>query len=538
MSQMVIKNVGTAGAIPISESADGKITEADVIAITVENTSSQYYVGSATVKPNADASLFNGTVYVSYYRDPLIVPQYSEQGLFTGVQLCVCANHNTTTNQLIYRIGGYSTSEFVSRWNGEGGQSLGTDGLLYIGSYDAYANNIEEIRDWDEAPSTNPVGDPDNLLPQGGEFADIEPFSTTDLQFLSQLEEPETINYGKMITAYQLYPDELQAIGDAIFLPNFWTALKNKFEGLSDPMSFIISAVELPFCLGVTPTTFSLGGVEVENSAGNPIACTKHTGRYLKYSFGSISLKEVWGSAKDYTDCSIDIFLPYVGMRSIDPELGVNSRLTLAMIVDVWTGDLNYLMQVDNENSANKYFTASCVPYRWSGNCGNRIPIGKVDPSTPILSVVSSLGSIALGAGMMALTGGIGGAAAAATGGMVTAGSAAGAGAGGSLIMGGAKDAASQLSKGFAPTVQSSGNISGATGYLDYQYPYLIIKRGVPAYPNNWRTEIGAPRYQEFTLSDLSGYTEFAEIHADEVNGASDEEKLMIEDILKSGVIL
>ena len=225
-------------------------------------------------------------------------------------------------------------------------------------------------------------------------------------------------------------------------------------------------------------------------------------------------------------------------MRQIDADLGVNSVLTLAVIIDVWTGDLNYMMEINNNSMQNKYFGSSGVPYRWSGNCGNKIPIGKVDPSTPILNVAASLGSMAIGAGMMALTGGIGGAAAAATGGMVTAGSAVGAGAGAGMLASGMRGAMQDLNQGFSPIAQSSGNISGAVGYMDFQYPYLVIKRGIPSYPNNWRAEIGAPRYQEFEVGDLSGYTEFAEIHADAVNGASDDEKTMIEDFLKAGVII
>lgn len=405
---------------------------------------------------------------------------------------------------------------------------------LYSGS----DSILEEQRDWDDQPSTDIENDPFNELPQGGEYAEVGDYAETYLQMLSELDEPETLNYGHFLTAYQLESSNLVDIGDFLFDAGFWTSLKNKFEGLSDPLSMIVSAVEIPFTLGVVPTTFKLGGVEVTDGNGDPILCSKHTGRYLKYSFGSITLKEVWGTAKDYTNCDISIFLPYVGMRQIDPDLGVNSVLTLAAIIDVWTGDLNYMLEVNNSSMQSKYFASSGVPYRWSGNCGNKIPIGKVDPSTPILNVAASLGSIAIGAGMFALSGGIAAPGAAAGIGAGLSGNAAMAGAGAGMILSGAKSAAGDLSNGFSPIAQSSGNISGAIGYMDFQYPYLVIKRGVPSYPNNWRAEIGAPRYQEFQVSSLSGYTEFAEIHADAINGASDEEKLMIEDFLKAGVIL
>ena len=418
---------------------------------------------------------------------------------------------------------------------------LPAPGIPYIASelYSGSDSVLEDLRDWDDQPSTDLENDPLNELPQGGEYAEVGDYAETYLQTLAELDEPETMNYGHFLTAYQLESSNLVDIGDFLFDTGFWTALKNKFEGLSDPLSMIVSAVEIPFTLGVAPTTFKLGGVEVTDGEGNPILCSKHTGRYLKYSFGSIKLQEVWGTAKDYTNCDISIFLPYVGMRQIDPDLGVNSVLTLAAIIDVWTGDLNYMMEVNNSTMQQKYFASSGVPYRWSGNCGNKIPIGKVDPSTPILNVAASLGSMAIGAGLMAAAGPAG----AAAGGAMAAGAtgaagAASAGAGAGMMLSGAKGFMHDLNNGFTPIAQSSGNISGALGYMDFQYPYLIIKRGVPSYPNNWRSEIGAPRYQEFQISSLSGYTEFAEIHADAVNGASDDEKAMIEDMLKAGVIL
>lgn len=398
--------------------------------------------------------------------------------------------------------------------------------------------DLDEERDWEDTPSIDPDNDPFNEMPQGGEYAELGTWDETFMQYLSDLLEPETLNYGHFLTAYQLDSSNLVDIGDFLFDTNFWTALKNKFEGLSDPLSMIVSAVEIPFTLGVVPTTFKLGGVEVEGSGGNPIACSKHMQRYLKYDFGSITLKEVWGTARDYTDCDISIFLPYVGMRRIDPDLGVNSVLTLSAIIDVWTGDLNYMMQVNNSAMQNKYYASSGVPYRWSGNCGNKIPIGKVDPSTPILNVAASLGSMALGAAALGAAGA--GAGPAVADALTAAGNVGvtSAAAGGAMFAGGAQGFMHQLNNGFSPIAQSSGNISGAIGYMDFQYPYLVIKRGIPSYPNNWREEFGAPRYQEFQVGNLTGYTEFADIHADEINGASDDEKAMIEDFMKAGVIL
>lgn len=415
-----------------------------------------------------------------------------------------------------------------------------TYGAYHLGTYPKSSFITE--REWDESPSTDPTNDPLNELPQGGEYADIGDFSETFLQLLSQLLEPESLNYGHFITAYQLDSDNLVDIGDFLFDAGFWQNLKNKFDGLSDPMSMIIGAVELPFTLAEAFTTFKLGGIEVQDGEGNPISCGKHTSRYVKHVFGSITLKEVWGSEKDYTECDVSIFLPYVGMRQLDPDLVVNSTLTLGVIIDTWTGDLNYLLEVNNSDMSGKYFNSSGVPYRFSGNCGNRIPIGKVDPSTPILNVASSLGSMAIGAGLIAATGGIGAGAAAAgalSGVGAGAGGALAGGVGGAMIASAGRNLASDITSGFNPSVQSSGNISGALGFLDYQYAYLVIKRGIPQYPNNWRAQIGAPRYQTFSGTSMTGFTQFAEIHLEQMGDASEDERRELERLLKEeGVIL
>lgn len=552
MATKAIKNTGALGPVPIYETEDGQITMAALSVIDITSSWSDphvYYIGSSGSRPSVTAygaSSGLPNVSLEYWRDPImqtLEPSWTVSGLITGAYpLIICAVHNTTTNKLYFQAYLNDPASFVSSWNASGGSPYTTDGVLFSGDYSDYENEIEELREWDETPSTDSENDPFNELPQGGEYAEVGAWDETFQQFLSDLLEPETLNYGHFLTAYQLDSSNLVDIGDFLFDTGFWSALKNKFEGLSDPLSMIVSAVEIPFTLGVTPTTFKLGGVEVEGSGGKPIECEKHTQRYLKYDFGSITLKEVWGTAKDYTECDISIFLPYVGMRRVDPDLGVNSVLTLSAIIDVWTGDLNYLMQINNAAMQNKYYASSGVPYRWSGNCGNKIPIGKVDPSTPILNVAASLGSMAIGAGLMMAAGPVGAAAGGAMAGGAAAGAGAGAGisagAGAGMMLSGAKGFMHDLNNGFAPLAQSSGNISGAIGYMDFQYPYLVIKRGIPSYPNNWRTEFGAPRFQEFLVSSLSGYTEFADIHADAINGASDDEKAMIEDFMKAGVIL
>ena len=385
-------------------------------------------------------------------------------------------------------------------------------GVLFNGSFDAMG--AVEDREWDEEPTDDPSGNPDNMGAIGGQFADTDSFDITDFITEQEIHAPEEMDYGKLISAIVLHEDQthgynLTQLNDALFLPNFWTSLKNRFEGLSDPLSMIISTIELPF----TPYTagskiMKLGGITVTDAEDNPILVRILGNHYSEMTLGSLVLKEVWGTEKDYNNCSVEIYLPYVGVRTIDTDLAVNYALTLHILIDNWTGDILYLLRCSNRNMAYKYMDSEFVAYRWSGNCAKTVPLGKVDNTSAIMSLLG-MPAKAIGG---AMAGGVFGATVAT----------------GSAI----------FSNDLSPIVQSSGSLSGNVGRMDLKYPYLIIKRGVPVYPNDWRAHIGATRYQTFTIGDLHGFTKFSDYHADQIEGANDAERAAIEQAMKAGVFL
>lgn len=422
-----------------------------------------------------------------------------------------------------------------------------TDNILFIGSL-ADANNngaAMDMKDWDSTP-TEDEDDPENELPQGGEYADLGLFEQTDIMSISDIPNPESVmnmDYGGFLRTYVIDQATLTAIGSSLFSPNFWTSLKQKFEGLSNPLSMIVNCIQIPvWNIGGSGGTLRIGGVEVEDEDGETIPVQFTSTRYVRYGMGSVTLKEIWGSEKDYNDVSISVFLPYVGVKEIDPDVVVGCTMTLTCYIDIWTGDILYLMHVSNADAKKKYFTAQSVPYRWSGNCAKTIPIGRVDNTNKLLSMAGVIAGLGVGAATMGA--GLAGAA----GGMALASQGLAGGAGdmsaglgiakiGMGIAGAA--AAKGLHSGFNPTVQTSSGVSGASGQMDYQYAYLMVKRGVPKYPNNWRSVIGATNYQTFQGLSMTGYTLFSEIHLTGMADASENERIELERILtEEGVIL
>lgn len=406
-----------------------------------------------------------------------------------------------------------------------------SNGILFNGTYAALEPDLSEVRDWDESPTddeNNPFGE----NPMGGEYADTAPlgFGNDDIDVPDTIPE---ISYSGFISAYKLDDGGVGNLGAAIFTTNTWTNLQNKFNGVGDPISYIISAVEIPYSAdpdGVKD--FNLGGIKIVDNNNNyvPVSYLEH--RYHRLNFGSLTLKETWGTEKDYSGTSVSIYLPYVGVKDLDTAVVMNSVITVKAMLDVWTGDLLYLLVISNKNAAYKYLGSSGIVYRFQGNCGKSIPIGKTDNTTQMLAIAGSIASMGVGLASGLPTGAMG----------YTVGNEFGASGDVSgnvnprLVGGGAAGMIGALTMG--PKISMAGGVAGAIGRGDYQQPYLIIKQSVPVYPKDWRAHFGAPRYQTFTLNTLTGYVKCSDVHADSIEGANDAERAAIEQALKAGVFM
>ena len=383
-------------------------------------------------------------------------------------------------------------------------------GALY-GAYllGTYSDSILD-RDWDQTPG---LDDGDPFGDQGGEDADRMPFGPYDQMPISELPNPDDIAYSSFCKTFILGSASIATLSSRLFHASTWTQLKQNFEGLGNPMDFIIKCHELPLNLTTDIyTEFDLGGVPVRDENGDPLYMPAAASRFYRIMCGSVTLKEVWGTSKDYSDISIHIFLPYVGMKELDPDIVVGSTLSLQCHVDIWTGDVLYLLHTDNNDISGKYYRQQCVPYRFTGNCASELPVGKVDNSNAIGGVGK-----AIAGGMAAFA------------------------IGGTLGMAAAMyaSAGSVGSGDWKPTYQSSGAVGGSTGLMDYQKPYIVIKRAVPQYPEGWKHEIGAPNYQGFTISSLSGFTVFHDVHLINMPGASKEEiDQLTRELTTEGIIL
>lgn len=367
-----------------------------------------------------------------------------------------------------------------------------------------------EARDWDEGPEADGDTTDDNF---GGAFADLMEFEQTDLQdYLSDLGwgtqsglDPYNVDeqgnaYCGFFTPYVLSHAQLVDLGRCMFSTDMWNTIKQWFEGPANVLQGILRCLDFPCYLPTGgATTICVCGQEIffSGGSGTNYATGHHlTSRYKDVNCGTIRLLEVWGTARDYTDTNVSIYLPFVGTKELDPQIVVGHNISLALRIDCWTGDIIYILHVDNDAINGKWYRDAGYVYRWTGNCASEIPIGRADGSRGLIPTLAGLGGIAAVAG--------------------------GFGAVGVPMLGVA--AAGVASGKLQKRVETSGSLTGNNGVLDVLYPYIMVQRSVPNYPADWRAQIGAPKKGTYTGDDLEGYTLFESIFLVEVEGASGEE--------------
>ena len=254
----------------------------------------------------------------------------------------------------------------------------------------------------------------------------------------------------------------------------------------NDPMQAIIGLHKVY----ATPNISGSGNIKVgyldsgvpSNTVGN---------QYTYIDCGTVSLREYYGNVLDYSPyTTVQLYLPFIGIVSLDIADISRSSITVKYGVDVLTGACLASVSVQRDN-------AGGVLYQYSGNCACQYPLSSGSYMGMVTGAIGSVGSLAKG-----------------------------------NIFGSALSIA-----GMHTNIEHSGGFSGNAGAMGIKKPYLIISRpqsvmndGFPSiqgYPSNYFTRLG----------DCNGFTQVAECHVENIS-ATDKELDKIKDLLKEGVIL
>lgn len=333
----------------------------------------------------------------------------------------------------------------------------------------------------------------------GGGDGDNDPsaIDQTDNVDIPDLPNIAIANNG-FITIYNPTAGQLNALSQFLWSSAFdIDSFKKLF---ADPMQCIIG-------LGIVPVEPTLGGTgtvhfgDIDTHVAMPYLSTQ----FVQKSMGSVSIEKYVGCFMDYQPYTqIEIYLPYIGTRPLNPDDIMGDTITLTYNIDCLTGGCCAIISSSSKG----------VLYQFNGSCIANVPVTSINYSSAIQNAVSAIGSIAT-VGVGAATG------AAPIAAMGVAGLAAN---------------AANAAVNSKPSVQRSGQMGGSAGLMSVQTPYLIITRPNMSVPNNLNKFTGNTANITMNLNSCHGFTMIDQIHLDGI-ACTDDEKAELMSILQKGVI-
>ena len=293
----------------------------------------------------------------------------------------------------------------------------------------------------------------------------------------------------KLYTVYNPSNGNLDSLGAYMWNTSIIQQLVELFT--NNPMDAIISLHQIY----ATPTTGSNKNIilgVLDSGVSSPVV----TNQYVVIDCGSVYVKEAYGDARDYTQVETDIFLPFIGLRSLDCHDVVGCEVGVKFKIDVYTGSTLAEISVTKMGITQ-------ILYTFEGNCSVQIPLTAADRSRMIQGIV------------------------AATTGLVTGGVGAAIGVAAAQGLGGAMQT----------SIQKSSAFSGNAGAMGGKKPYIVVTRQKSADAVGYADLIGNPTNKSVRLKDCRGYTRVKEIHID-IPRATEIEKQMLYGALKSGIII
>ena len=343
----------------------------------------------------------------------------------------------------------------------------------------------------------NPYGTETSIF--GGGDGDFDDAGVDDITKIDVPDVPSVSVTGcGFIKIYN--PSKSQLLSLSSFLWSSAFDIDSFKKLFSDPMEAIIG-------LGVVPVTPSIGGSanvkfgDIDSGVSMPVV----NNQYIQKSMGTVSVKKYVGCFMDYSPyTSIQIYLPYIGIRELSPDDVMNDTIQLDYNIDVLSGGCAALISTAKKG----------LLYQYNGSCIANIPLTAINYSGAIQNAVSALGSVAT-----TVVGAVSGAAPLAAMGVA-----------------GLATSAANTAVNSKPQVQRSGSMGGAAGLMSSQKPYLIINRPRMSVPDKLNKFSGNTCNVTMKLSACTGFTMIDTIHLSGMK-CTDNERDELMNILRQGVI-
>lgn len=338
-----------------------------------------------------------------------------------------------------------------------------------------------------------------------------------------------------LITVYNPTPAELYAFESWLWVTlsqaSVDTVWNNPFDG-------VIGLFEL-YC---TPTINGRRNIHSGFLDSGVPADT--VSRYTYIDCGTLGIPEYYGNYLDYSPYSkAHVYLPFIGIQELNVDDIVGHAVNITYRIDEYNGSCIAMITVAKVTTVNgEQVEYSNTMYQFSGNCAVELPISGGNQSSILAGMMTAnayqqAANISAGAqlvgGIASTIGGIIGLAAGGMGGGIGSGISNIIGAAGTQAYGQANALSHMLSG--KSTVQKSGQFGSSHGALGIKIPFITVTRPKQIQVPNYEELYGFPAHKMVTIGACQGFLRCREVHVISAT-ATDEEKGVIEQMLKSGV--
>ena len=365
---------------------------------------------------------------------------------------------------------------------------------------------------------------PIELGPSPGGLAPVPLMPGTDLPFdLSQ-------NVG-LVTVYHPTSAQLYAFERWLWV-TYADATIDKIW--NNPFDGIIGLFEL-YC---TPT--DVGNQTIRSGFLDSGINSAVISRYTYIDCGTLGIPEYYGNYFDYSPYSkCHVYLPFIGIQELNVDDIVGHAVNITYRIDEYNGSCIAMITVAKVTTVNGVTEEySNTMYQFSGNCSVELPLTGGSQASIRAGMMTA--NAYQNAANISATGQLIGGIASTIGGALSL-NAGGIGSGISQMVGaagtqayGQAQALSNMLSGKS-TVQKSGSFGASHGALGIKTPFITVVRPKQIQVPNYEELYGFPAHKMVTVGSCTGFLRCREVHVVS-STANDQEKSMIEQLLKSGV--
>lgn len=313
-----------------------------------------------------------------------------------------------------------------------------------------------------------------------------------------------------LISVYHPTDAQLKAFASWLWVtyadPSIEKLWNNPFDG-------VIGLMEL-YC---TPT--DIGTKTIRSGFLDSGVSSAIISRYTEIDCGTIFVPEYYKNYLDYSPYSkCHVYLPFIGIVELNVDDIVGHGVNITYRIDEYNGSCIAQIKVAKYTEVNgEPVTYDNIMYQFSGNCAVELPLAGGTQAAIRAGLIQAAAyglSSVIGGIVSGVSGNIGGAV--------------------SQIGYGAANAIGSVVSAKS-SVQHSGSFGSSFGALGCKKPFITVSRPKQISVLNYPDLYGFPAHCAVTIGACTGYIRVREVNVKSAT-ASDEEKALIESLLKEGV--